>query len=107
MSLSIQERLKDLRVERGLTLEPVSYTHLKAIFSKFAILLLSGLFSVTLTTVLFGIPFSYSGGVSIKAPILLKSLRLHGCPSNSISPDVGRRIPAVSYTHLDVYKRQI
>ena len=26
MSLSIQERLKDLRVERGLT--PVSYTHL-------------------------------------------------------------------------------
>ena len=28
MELSIQERLKDLRVERGLTLEPVSYTHL-------------------------------------------------------------------------------
>ena len=28
MALTIQERLKDLRVERGLTLEPVSYTHL-------------------------------------------------------------------------------
>lgn len=37
----------------------------KAIFSKFAILLLSGLFSVTLTTVLFGIPFSYITGTKL------------------------------------------
>ncbi len=37
----------------------------KAIFSKFAVLLLSGLFSVTLITVLFGIPFSYITGTKL------------------------------------------
>lgn len=37
----------------------------KAIFSKFAVLLLSGLLSVTLSTVLFGIPFSYITGTKL------------------------------------------
>lgn len=37
----------------------------KAIFSKFAILLLSGLLSVALTTTLFGIPFSYITGTKL------------------------------------------
>lgn len=37
----------------------------KAIFSKFAVLLLSGLFSVALSTVLFGIPFSYIAGTKL------------------------------------------
>lgn len=37
----------------------------KAIFSKLAILLLSGLFSVALSTVLFGIPFSYITGTKL------------------------------------------
>lgn len=39
----------------------------KAIFSKFAVLLLSGLFSVALSTVLFGIPFSYIAGTKLPA----------------------------------------
>ena len=34
----------------------------KAIFSKLAVLLLSGLFSAVFATVLFGVPFSYSTG---------------------------------------------
>ncbi len=37
----------------------------KAIFSKLAVLLLSGLLSVTLSTVLFGIPFSYITGTKL------------------------------------------
>lgn len=37
----------------------------KAIFSKFAVLLLSGLFSVALSTVLFGILFSYITGTKL------------------------------------------
>ena len=37
----------------------------KTIFSKFAILLLSGLFSVALSTVLFGVPFSYITGIKL------------------------------------------
>lgn len=39
----------------------------KAIFSKFAVLLLSGLFSVALSTALFGIPFSYITGTKLPA----------------------------------------
>lgn len=39
----------------------------KAIFSKFAVLLLSGLFSAVLSTVLFGIPFSYITGTKLPA----------------------------------------
>lgn len=37
----------------------------KAIFSKLIILLLSGLFSVALSTVLFGVPFSYITGTEL------------------------------------------
>lgn len=39
----------------------------KAVFSKLAVLLLSGLFSAVLSTVLFGIPFSYITGAKLPA----------------------------------------
>lgn len=58
----------------------------KAVFSKFAVLLLSGLFSATLSTVLFGIPFSCITGTKPPAgffvfiPIVLwaSNLMLYG-----------------------------
>lgn len=49
----------------------------KAIFSKFAILLLSGLFSVTLTTVLFGIPFSYITGTKLPVRFFILNSPFH------------------------------
>ena len=69
MELSIQERLKDLRVERSLTLEQlaaVSYTHLWLTYS--------GLMASTVNSAI--------------------------CFTSSC-------LRPVSYTHLDVYKRQV
>ena len=71
MELSIQERLKDLRVERGLTLEQLAEeTHL----SKSAL-------------------GSYEGDN-------LKDISHHALIQ------LAKVYEAVSYTHLDVYKRQ-
>ena len=46
--------------------------------------------------------FSYSGGVSIKAPICSRSLLLHSCPSNRILPLVGRSMPVIIFRVVDL-----
>ena len=77
MELSIQERLKDLRVERGLTLEQLAEeTHL----SKSAL-------------------GSYEGDN-------LKDISHHALIQLAKVYEVTVDYP-VSYTHLDVYKRQV
>ena len=111
--LSIQERLKDLRVERGLTLEQLAeQTHLSKSalgsyeaedfkdISHYALIKLAKFYGVT-TDYLLGLSQTKNHSNADLADLrlsddmieLLKSGRL----DNSLS---------VSYTHLDVYKRQ-
>lgn len=61
--IAAEQELQAGRFQNMLTLP----SRKKAIFSKLAILLFAGLFSVALSTVLFGVPFSYLTGMKLSA----------------------------------------
>ena len=119
MELSIQERLKDLRVERRLTLEQLAeQTHLSKSalgsyegdnfkdISHYALIELAKFYEVTVDYLL-GRSQTKNHPNANLADLRLSDDMIELLKSGRVDTSLLCELAAVSYTHLDVYKRQL